>query len=57
MSEDGFLKIEKGAHGLFYVTSPYVPGLLIASPSLEEAYREVPVAIIDLYEAAKDKAE
>lgn len=45
-----FLEIEKGEHGLFYVTSPYVPGLLIAAQTLDDAYRQVPIAIVEMAE-------
>jgi hypothetical protein len=46
------LNIEKGKHGLFYITSPVIRGLLVATPTLDGALAEVQRAIDDLASAA-----
>jgi hypothetical protein len=46
------LNIKQGEYGLFYITSPVIPGLLVAKPTLAKALAEVQTAIDELANAA-----
>jgi hypothetical protein len=46
-----FLRIEEGKTGLYYATSPNVPGLLVAEPTLESLKTAIPSAIAALFAA------
>lgn len=46
------IRIEKGEAGLFYLTSPDVPGLLLASPSFAGVLEELPRAL-EVFEEIK----
>ena len=39
---------ERGDAGLFYATSPDLPGLLVAEKTLDELERAIPAAIAEL---------
>jgi len=50
---DGILvNIELGLAGLYYGTSPHIPGMLIAKPTMQEVIDAVPGAIEQLTAAA-----
>ena len=49
---DGILvNIELGQAGLYYGTSPHIPGMLVAKPTMQGVIDEVPVAIEQLTKA------
>jgi predicted RNase H-like HicB family nuclease len=45
------VKIERGNEGLYYATSPDMPGLLAAAPTRADLMAEIPAAIAGLCEA------
>jgi predicted RNase H-like HicB family nuclease len=45
------IKIEEGKTGLFFATSPDLPGLLVAEPTIDELDQVIPQAIAELLEA------
>lgn len=55
--DDPRIFIEKDDAGLFYGTSPDVPGLLVAKPTEEEALADVPRAIDELEAVKQDSVE
>jgi hypothetical protein len=46
------IKIEEGKTGLFYATSPDLPGLLVGEPTIDALEDAIPTAIADLMLAA-----
>ena len=43
------IKIEEDKTGVFFATSPDVKGLLVAKPTIEDLYADIPRAIEELY--------
>ena len=43
------VRIEEGAAGLFYATSPDLKGLLAAAPGIDELEGEISNAVVGLY--------
>ncbi|MDJ0941918.1 MAG: hypothetical protein QNJ30_00510 [Kiloniellales bacterium] len=46
------VRTEEGETGLFYATSPDLPGLLVAEPTMDALEDAIPLAIADLYRAS-----
>jgi hypothetical protein len=46
------IKIEEGKTGLFYATSPDLPGLLVGEPTIDALENAIPQAIANLLLAA-----
>ncbi len=49
------LKVERSSVGLWYVTSPEIPGLLAAEPIMSNAIRDVPDQIARLLLASAEQ--